>query len=602
MSHRIGFAVLAVLFAVTCGAQEILNSRTSQIERRIASTKTLLASTTNDADRALWTQRLELLQQDLDNLRKREALEQKEKSLAEEQNRHSEVALREMLQTINTDAAESTRQSQQLARTIQDLRAERSRMEETRQGFLENAQENAERLADMDQRIRNSEEEILARSIERTTVELQVRLCNEALRIDETVRALPVNPHATIRLLVDQKRYLAGEEKQAEDISIGLVAMEQEKANLEAALALSREKLSHVDTEIELLEKQRQVDSSRGESRTLYYMAVTEKKLLALRIQTQQEQITAASGRHAAAVQLRDLYQKEINVLKDNFDALLVRYRKQFIWPVSAIVLLLIIQFVLGRLVLPIFYQRESLFIARRLSNYLHSLLMILVLAIFFLEDIKQIATVLGIASAAVVIALQDLCSAFAGWFVIIGSRKFVVGDRVEIEGMRGDIIDIQLLRTTLVEVNNWLGIDEPTGRIVFIPNNFVFKSKVFNYSHVHPFVWNKVDVTVTYETPTMEAQALLQKVLEEETAAEFGNARQGGTAMENRYGVSETAYQPKIFMVLADSGVTFSLVYCCHYRSNGGTRNRINKRIIEEFAKDPRMQLAYPTHREIRT
>ena len=71
---------------------------------------------------------------------------------------------------------------------------------------------------------------------------------------------------------------------------------------------------------------------------------------------------------------------------------------------------------------------------------------------------------------------------------------------------------------------------------------------------------------------------------------------------METRYGVSDTVYQPKMYMFLADSGVMFSLVYCCHYRRNGVTRNRINKRIVQEFAKDPRMQLAYPTHREIRT
>ena len=215
---------------------------------------------------------------------------------------------------------------------------------------------------------------------------------------------------------------------------------------------------------------------------------------------------------------------------------------------------------------------------------------------------IKQVATVLGIASAAVVIALQDLCSAFAGWFVIVGSRKFVVGDRVEIDGMRGDIIDIQLLRTTLVEVNNWLGVDEPTGRVVLIPNNFVFKTKVFNYSHVHPFIWNKVDITVTYETPALEAHTLLRRILEEETTDEFKKAQKGASAMETKYGVLDTVYQPKTYMFIADSGVMFSLVYCCHYRDNGATRNRINKRIVEEFAKDPRMQLAYPTHREVRT
>jgi small-conductance mechanosensitive channel len=402
--------------------------------------------------------------------------------------------------------------------------------------------------------------------------------------------------------LIDKRRYVSTEQKQMDDEASHIETIDQEKVDLAAALTLSQEKLSHVDGELALLEKKRQIDTNRNETRQLLYMAGTEKKLLALRIQTQQQQVAALEAVRGFACQLHDLYGKEINFLNEDLSTLLQRYRKQFLLPLFTILGLVAGRFLLSRLIFPIFYKRESLFVARRLSNYLLVLLIVMVLALFFLEDIKQIATVLGIASAAVVIALQDLCSAFAGWFVIVGSRKFVVGDRVEIEGMRGDIIDIQLLRTTLVEVNNWLGVDEPTGRVVLIPNNFVFKTKVYNYSHVHPFIWNKVDITVTYETPALEAQALLLKILEDETATEFGDARKGATAMETRYGVTETVYQPKMYMFLADSGVMFSLVYCCHYRRNGATRNRINKRIIEEFGKDPRMQLAYPTHREIRT
>ena len=220
----------------------------------------------------------------------------------------------------------------------------------------------------------------------------------------------------------------------------------------------------------------------------------------------------------------------------------------------------------------------------------------------FFFEDLKSVATILGIASAAVVIALQDMCSAFAGWFVIVASRKFAVGQRVEIDEHKGDVIDIQLLRTTLLEVNNWLGVDEPTGRVIVIPNSFVFKSKVFNSSFLHPYVWGKLDITVTYETPAGDAQALLLRVLEEETRDEFAAARTAAAAMEREYGAPDAVYQPKIFSVIADSGVQFRLLYVAHYRHVSGTRSRINARIIREFEKDPRMQFAYPTERHVPT
>jgi small-conductance mechanosensitive channel len=236
------------------------------------------------------------------------------------------------------------------------------------------------------------------------------------------------------------------------------------------------------------------------------------------------------------------------------------------------------------------------------MAGYLVFLLVLLVLSVFFLEDIKAIATVLGIAGAALVIALQDLCSSFAGWFVIVASGKVKVGDRIEIDGHLGDVIDIQLLRVTLIEVNNWLGIDEPTGRIVVVPNSFIFKSKVLNYSHVHPYIWSRLDITVTFETPAAEAQELLSRILTEETREEFAKAAHAATDMERRYGIADTTYQPKVYSTIADSGVTFSLLYVSHYRQRTAARNRLNERIVAEFGKRPHCAFAYPTERHIPT
>lgn len=217
-------------------------------------------------------------------------------------------------------------------------------------------------------------------------------------------------------------------------------------------------------------------------------------------------------------------------------------------------------------------------------------------MALYLLEDLRVIATTLGLVSAAIVISLQDVCASFFGWFAIIFSRKITIGDRLEIEGVRGDVLDIQLLRTTLLEMNNWLGVDQPTGRIIIVPNNFIFKSKVFNFSHGHPFIWNKIEVTVTFSTPTAGATAVFQKALEEETREEFAAARQEAAVMEQRYGVEDADYRPKIYTRIADSGVTFSLIYVSHYRRTSTMRNRINRRLIAELETHRHIQLAYNT------
>ena len=75
-------------------------------------------------------------------------------------------------------------------------------------------------------------------------------------------------------------------------------------------------------------------------------------------------------------------------------------------------------------------------------------------------EDIKVVAAAGGLVSAAVVISLQDVCASMFAWFVIMLGGKFGIGDRLEVDGTRGDVIDIDLLRTTLLEVNGWLGTD----------------------------------------------------------------------------------------------------------------------------------------------
>jgi len=172
----------------------------------------------------------------------------------------------------------------------------------------------------------------------------------------------------------------------------------------------------------------------------------------------------------------------------------------------------------------------------------------------------------------------------------------------VEIDGKCGDVLDVQLLRTTLVEINNWLNIDEPTGRIVVIPNSFIFKSTVFNYSHVHPYIWSRIDVSVTFETPASEAEAVLQKVLEEETRDEFAQAVIGATRMVERYGIAYETYKPKLYSIIGDSGVIFSLLYVSHYRQRTAVRNRINARIVAEFENNKHLEFAYPTQRHIPT
>jgi small-conductance mechanosensitive channel len=176
------------------------------------------------------------------------------------------------------------------------------------------------------------------------------------------------------------------------------------------------------------------------------------------------------------------------------------------------------------------------------------------------------------------------------------------VGDRIEVNGIIGDILDIQLLRTTLQECRNWLGCDDHTGRIVVIPNHFILKAHLFNYNFMHPMIWRQLDVLVTYETPPQAAYDLLKRVLEEEARENVEEFRKDERRMQAEFDLTEPPQELKIHTTIADSGVHFALLYPVHYRKSASFRSRLSKRIVDEFAKRPELQFAYPTQRHIPT
>ena len=591
-------ALVCLAMHAVCGG-EAWTQRQKQIEGQIAETKALLADTTNQAERVQWQQRLDLLEQDRRNLEQRAALDRKEQQLAVLQKQHAVNNLREALRAVDPDLTAPARETQRLEKSIRELRGTRAELEQNRQASG-GASTNTEQVAEADQHLRAVDEEILARTLERETSERRIHLVTEVKRIEDSLQTLSANSQPTLQILREKRQQIGATLKRMADTA-DLVALDRaRREEIAAALTLSQERLAHADAELALLDKKTQGVKGWLKARPQFYVANMERKYRTERLTAQQQQLAAIEEISGLDAQLRDLYEREATFLNEDLAALDARYRQRLILPAYAIAAILAGYLILSQLLLRIFCPKETRIVARRLSSYLAALLVIVVLVLFFFEDLRSVATILGIASAAVVIALQDMCSAFAGWFVIMASRKFAVGHRVEIDEQRGDVIDIQLLRTTLLEVNNWLGVDEPTGRILIIPNSFVFKSKVFNYNYIHPYAWNKLDITVTYETPSQEAKALLFRILEEETREQFQEARVAGAAMERRYGVPDSNYEPKLFSVIADSGILFRLVYVAHYRHMSSTRNRLNERIIREFERDPRMQLAYPTERQI--
>ena len=116
---------------------------------------------------------------------------------------------------------------------------------------------------------------------------------------------------------------------------------------------------------------------------------------------------------------------------------------------------------------------------ARKVTLYTTVLTILAFSIVFWLESIRPVAVVISIVGAGLVVALQEIILCFAGWLLIIFKRPFSMGDRVEIGTVKGDVIDVRMFQTALLEVGNWVGAEQSTGRVVHIPNSKVFRERV---------------------------------------------------------------------------------------------------------------------------
>lgn len=612
---RLWLIVAVVGLAVGTRARAEGN-RLEAVKADLEAAKQTLNEVIEPRDKEIWGKRVEVLETEIANIQRLTELEKKEAAAAANRNPKTEQEiLKETLNTIDTGTTDLENKRAQFTREIQQLNLQLDIIVNQLQGRTPVTDEEFDRQAELQQQRKNLDTRILATSFERDRCDMDIRVRHDAVRIKKYLDALEWNPKPSIRVLLG-KRSVIGVAQEAAQAYVGQASgLRSQREEIAAWLALARERIGQVNNEYENLrqryaiEKKTSATISDPEQRSanqkrlmrMFSSAKFEARMLEPRIKFLEQQVAALDATILLADTGATLVNQEISFLRSEYNVLRKRYTKQMT------VLLAILG---GVLLLDLFIEqilihrskKEQVFVARRLTRYLCMLLVLIVLTFFFFEDLRAIATILGLATAAVVIALQDLCSSFVGWFAIVLSSKIKIGDRVEVNGIRGDILDIQILRTTILETGNWLHTGDHTGRVVIIPNNFIFKHDVFNYSYLHPMIWERLDILVTFETPAKEAEEVLAAILQEEARESLDQYRKGDESFSKSYHVAKSKREPKILCTIGDSGILFSLFFPSHFRSASSFKSRLSKRIVEEFAKRPQLQFAYPTQRLIPT
>jgi len=209
-------------------------------------------------------------------------------------------------------------------------------------------------------------------------------------------------------------------------------------------------------------------------------------------------------------------------------------------------------------------------------------------------DHIGNLHVAVGIGGAGITFALQEVITSAAGWLTVSFGESFRPGDRIQLGGIRGDVIDIGVFRTTMMECGEWVKPDLYNGRIVRVANSFVFKEPVFNYSADFPFLWDEVTVPVKFESDRELTKELLMRVVNEIVGEYIDYAKGAWPEIVRKYKIEDAKIEPMITMIATDNWMEFTVRYVVDYREITTTKDRIFTRVLEELDKtDGRVALA---------
>jgi small-conductance mechanosensitive channel len=231
------------------------------------------------------------------------------------------------------------------------------------------------------------------------------------------------------------------------------------------------------------------------------------------------------------------------------------------------------------------FGQGDARYRVRKFVVFSGYLAILLFLALLFEDRLGRLSFALGVAGAGVAVALQDVLASIAGAFSIGFSKLYTVGDRVQIGDTRGDVIDIGLLRTTLMEIGSWVGRDLYSGRIVRIPNNTVLKNSVFNYSQGFRFIWDQVKVVFTISSDAALAREMLLRVAKDVVGEYLVEAQKSWNAVSEDYRAENPPIEPFVALAVTGGSMEFTVNYVVDYTQRTFVQDRMFTKIVQEVA-----------------
>ncbi|PKP42664.1 MAG: transporter [Bacteroidetes bacterium HGW-Bacteroidetes-13] len=226
--------------------------------------------------------------------------------------------------------------------------------------------------------------------------------------------------------------------------------------------------------------------------------------------------------------------------------------------------------------------DNDNRYRAKKISSFIGYLLTFVLLTVVFSDKLGGLTVALGVAGAGIAFALQEVIASFAGWIAIVFGSFYKSGDRVQLGGIKGDVMDIGVLRTTIMETGQWVDGDLYNGRIVLIANSFVFKEPVFNYSGDFPFLWDEIKIPIQYGSNYDKTTEILLEVGNAIAGELTNTSKKKWEELQNKFRLEDAQTEPMVSLVANDNWVEFTLRYVVSYKKRRATKTALFTKLLK--------------------
>lgn len=238
--------------------------------------------------------------------------------------------------------------------------------------------------------------------------------------------------------------------------------------------------------------------------------------------------------------------------------------------------------------------ERARFWARQGVSLTLAIMLVLGVLSIWF-NDPNRLALALGLVTAGLVFALQKVVTSLAGYFVILRGSTFNVGDRIVMGNVRGDVVALGFIQTTILEMGQpssvqsadpamWVRSRQYTGRIVTVTNDKIFDEPVYNYTRDFPYLWEEIPVPITYQADRARAEEILLRTAQRHTAHLSEISTEAQAVMRKRYAIDLADPTPRVYYRITDNWLELTVRFLVADHAIREVKDQMSRDLLREF------------------